>query len=224
VDYEFLRRLFAPEFISRWDQSRSKEAMKLGNFLLFSYAERLNGNLVSKTENLFDNWHSFLVAIQILTDKDKAIIEDKDDIIYSELMYEVRQELSFFVNGVDFETELLPEIYGLLNPDHVLPEEFCFHCLTPDEFRIEFDLFSNWRSGKFTGIQDTQILDALAISWGNLDGVFGYVLANNPYCSVELLTKLLSSNYKEPFYLDSKETKTRAEFNLKIKDHRYFQK
>ena len=233
MDYEFIRHIFTPEFISRWDKDRSKEAMKLGNFLLFSYAERLNGDFVSHTNTPLDNWHSFLGAIQVLTDKDKEVNEIGDTQIFSNLMAEVGHELSFFVNGVDFDTDLLPEMYGLLNPDHVLPEEFCYHCLEPNVFKSEFDLFSHWRSGKFTGIQDSQILDALAASWGNLEGAFGYVLAGNPYCSEALLSKLLTSKYISPVYdffeastgvsVANKSTRGRAELNVKIKEHFYFQ-
>jgi len=208
-----------PEF----DRSRSKTAMLVGHFLLFEYAKGLNGEYRPDSK---EAWREFHFGFQALSSGDP-----REPQIYSDLLEEVSEELSFFVNGVDFETELLTEIDSLLHPEHIQPIEYCWHCLATEEFKKEFNFWEIWRGGSFLGIKDSSVLDGLANTFGDLDGVAGFVLAGNPYCSTQLLTELLSSNYVTSYSKnlfgsnvihEPISTKWRAQLNLKIKEAGYF--
>ena len=210
---------------SGFDTSRSKTAMQLGHFLLFSYAERLSQNSWSLLEKEHGGFgHIF----KVLSGSDRNL---EDSLSYSQLIDGVKEELSFFVNGVEFRTELLQELENLLHPQHILPVEQCWACLSPEEFREQFDLLMIWREGKYLGITDSKLLDNLADCLGDLDGAAGYILAGNPFCSKELLTDLLSSNYVTDYSKlilalnvihEPESTRRRAEQNLRIKEFGYF--
>jgi hypothetical protein len=206
-----------------FNTSRSKSAMLVGNFLLFSSAKRLIGEYPVDSK---EAWKGFTTGFKVVTSGVSGELPT-----YAELLEEVGEELSFFVNGVDFETELLMEIDSLLHPEHVHPIEYCWACRTPEEFKKEFNMGENWREGRFLGIKESSVLDDLAGAFGDLDGVAGFVLAGNPYCSTQLLTELLSSNYVAPssknlfgsnVIHEPISTKWRAQLNLKIKEAGYF--
>jgi hypothetical protein len=208
---------------SRFSTDRSKSAMELGHFLLFSYAERLSGAF---GENSPVDYADFFLGYRAL-----AQIRYSEDFVYSELIEQVSEESSYFINGVEFDTDLLSEIYSLLNPDHILPKELCLHCLNQENFALEFNLLNVWRKGNFLGIQSPAVLREMAFHIGDLDGSFGYILSGNPYCPTDLLLELQSSNYistKSEMLLASKvihepfSTKWRTDLNLKIKQRGYF--
>jgi hypothetical protein len=152
---------------------RTKSAMLFGHFLLYSYAERLDGS--------FDDSYSLgksadqLIALGITpgaqqttpyanwSDFFEGLIYFSGDIFgdagtYAHLMHQVRWELNFFINGCNFPGN--------------------GECTQNDSH-----------------IKDPVILDWLADSLGDLDGIVGFILAGNPNCSKKLLEDLSESDY-----------------------------
>ena len=59
------------------------------------------------------------------------------------------------------------------------------------------------------GIEDSNFLDAVADTFGGLDGIVGFILAGNDTCSAELLAQLIDGKYSIPGTTDS--TRQRAQ-------------
>ena len=214
-----------------FDTSRSKVAMRLGHFLLFEYAKRLeNGDIYFQAE-----WEEFKGGFSAISSATNGDLET-----YPQLLEQVSEELSYFINGASFSTNLLTEISSLINPEHThlymgpnqeASNETCWACLSKEEFRAQFPLTEIWRDGRFSGLRDPEVLDKLATLMGDFDGILGYILAGNPFCSIELLNDLASSLYtttdsKHLFYsgiLDiTSNTQSRVNLSLEIKKSGFF--
>ena len=197
------RAQYTDPLSSRFEENRDADVMKLGHFLLFSYAERLNGEFDFPNDSQLDrlSWEELLNTLSRLS--------HNQEFRHSKLP-SISEELSFFINGTSFSENPCSRIF-----DFIRPSGFG-HTIMINEFDGDFEAF--WASEIFRGIRSARVLDGIAECLGELDGPVGFILAANPYSSKELIEDLVHAKY----FSSDTSTSDRAALNLKIKSAGYF--